>query len=151
MQMTPEMCYNSFRSAGSRRSRTRCCEIFSTLISTRRARNSTGKYERWIKSSRKCSDNCHHTPLRYTMENEIALAVAIGDRIAERIESRFTVMPTLTLDQAAETLGVSNEKMRQLCNDGKIPFIRVDKFYRIKPGDINRYLEQNYHKQGARK
>ena len=85
------------------------------------------------------------------MENEIALAVAIGDRIAERIESRFTVMPTLTLDQAAETLGVSNEKMRQLCNDGKIPVIRVDKFYRIKPGDINRYLAQNYHKQGARK
>ena len=85
------------------------------------------------------------------MSDSEELAIAIGDRIAERIESRFTVMPTLTLDQAAETLGVSNEKMRQLCSDGKIPFSRVDKFYRIKPGDINRYLEQNYHKQGARK
>lgn len=74
------------------------------------------------------------------------LAIAIGDRIAERIESRFAVMPTLTLDQAAEALGVSNEKMRQLCNEGKIPFIRVDKFYRIKPGDINHFLEANYHR-----
>ncbi|WP_176013632.1 helix-turn-helix domain-containing protein [Victivallis sp. Marseille-Q1083] len=79
---------------------------------------------------------------------ELELAVAIGDRIAERIESRFSVMPTLTLDQAAEALGVSNEKMRQLCNDGKIPFIRVDKFYRIKPGDINHYLNQHYHREG---
>lgn len=78
------------------------------------------------------------------MENE-ELAIAIGDRIAERIEARFSVMPTLTLDQAAEAIGISNEKMRQLCNAGKIPFIRVDKFYRIKPADINRYLEQNYH------
>lgn len=77
--------------------------------------------------------------------NEIDLALAIGDRIAERIESRFSVIPTLTLDQAAEALGVSIEKMRQLCNSGKIPFFRVDKFYRIKPGDINRFLEQNYH------
>ena len=75
----------------------------------------------------------------------VELAIAIGDRIAERIEARFSVMPTLTLDQAAETLGISNEKMRQLCNAGKIPFIRIDKFYRIKPADINRYLEQNYH------
>lgn len=77
--------------------------------------------------------------------DQLDLAAAIGDRIAARIESRFAVIPTLTLDQAAEALGVSNEKMRQLCNDGKIPFIRVDKFYRIKPGDINAFLEQNYH------
>jgi excisionase family DNA binding protein len=77
---------------------------------------------------------------------ESDLAIAIGDRIAERIESRFSVMPTLTLDQAAAALGVSNEKMRQLCNDGKIPYYRVDKFYRIKPGDINRFLEANYHR-----
>ena len=78
------------------------------------------------------------------MGNE-ELAIAIGDRIAERIEARCSVMPTLTLDQAAETLGISNEKMRQLCNAGKIPFIRIDKFYRIKPADINRYLELNCH------
>ena len=77
--------------------------------------------------------------------NQIDLATAIGDRIAARIEARFSVIPTLTLDQAAEALGVSNEKMRQLCNEGKIPFIRVDKFYRIKPGDINAFLEKNYH------
>lgn len=78
--------------------------------------------------------------------DQIDLAAAIGDRIAERIEARFSVIPTLTLDQAAEALGISNEKMRQLCNEKKIPFIRMDRLYRLKPADINRYLESNYHR-----
>lgn len=75
---------------------------------------------------------------------EMEIAAMIGAVIAERLERNFQVMPTLTLAQAAEALGISNERMRQLCNEGKIPFIRMDRLYRIKPADINAYLEQNY-------
>ena len=74
----------------------------------------------------------------------VDLAVSIAAELAARIERNFHIMPTLTLAQAAEALGVSDETMRKLCNEGKIPFIRMDRLYRIKPADINAYLEENY-------
>ena len=73
--------------------------------------------------------------------------IEIAEAIAVRMERHFQIMPTLTLSEAAKALGVSDEKMRQLCNDGKIPYIRMDRLYRLKPADINAYLEQNYHQQ----
>ena len=73
------------------------------------------------------------------------LATAIGAAIAERLEKNFQIIPTLTLDQAAEAIGVSNETMRKLCQERKIPFIRMDRLYRIKPADVNAWLESNYH------
>ena len=73
------------------------------------------------------------------------LTATVAAAVEERISRNFTVIPTLTLDQAAEALGISNEKMRILCNSGEIPFIRMDRLYRIKPADINAYLERNYH------
>lgn len=78
------------------------------------------------------------------MDAMLEMATLIGDRIAERMEARYQIMPMLTLDQAAKALDISIEKMRQLCNDGKIPFIRMDRLYRIKPADVNEYLEKNY-------
>lgn len=74
----------------------------------------------------------------------LELATTIAAKLMEKLESNFQVMPTLTLSQAAEALGVSDEKMRQLCNERKIPYIRMDRLYRLKPTDINAYLEQNY-------
>lgn len=76
----------------------------------------------------------------------VDIATIVGSQIAERLEKNFHVIPTLTLTQAAEAIGVSDERMRQLCNRGEIPFIRMDRLYRIKPADINAYLEKNYHK-----
>lgn len=76
----------------------------------------------------------------------VDIATIVGSQIAERLEKNFLVIPTLTLTQAAEAIGVSDERMRQLCNKGEIPFIRMDRLYRIKPADINAYLERNYHK-----
>lgn len=78
---------------------------------------------------------------------DIDLATAIAAKLYERLEKNFQVMPTLTLSQAAEAVGVSDEKMRKLCNDGEIPFIRMDRLYRIKPADVNAYLDRNCHKQ----
>lgn len=77
----------------------------------------------------------------------IDLAALIAEKLAARLERNFQVMPMLTLEQAAQALGISGEKARQLCNEGKIPYIRMDRLYRIKPADINAYLEANYHPQ----
>lgn len=76
---------------------------------------------------------------------QMDLAVAVGTVIAERLQKNFQIIPTLTLDQAAEALGVSNETMRKICQEGKIPYIRMDRLYRLKPADVNAYLEANYH------
>ena len=73
------------------------------------------------------------------------LIAAVGAAVEERIRNNFQVIPTLTLTQTAEALGISDEKARQLCERGEIPFIRMDRLYRIKPADINAYLERNYH------
>ena len=74
------------------------------------------------------------------------MVMDIAAAICERLERHFVVQPTLTLVEAAEALGVSNEKVRQLCNEGKLPYVRMDRLYRIKPADINRYIEENYHR-----
>ena len=76
---------------------------------------------------------------------QIDIAAVIAAKLSEQLEKNFQVIPTLTLAQAAEAVGVSDEKMRKLCNDGEIPFIRMDRLYRIKPKDLNAYLEKNYH------
>lgn len=83
--------------------------------------------------------------------SDLDLITEVAARLADRLEKNFQIIPTLTLDQAAEAVGVSNEKMRQLCNEGKIPYIRMDRLYRIKPADVNRYLEENYHKPNKSK
>ena len=48
---------------------------------------------------------------------------------------------------AAEAIGVSTETLRKLCKDKKIPHIKMDREYRIKPKDINAYLESMYQKE----
>ena len=77
-------------------------------------------------------------------QDTIELATLIAQKLAEKIQENFTVMPTLTLDQAAEQLGVSQEKVRQLCTSGELPHIKLNKLYRIKPGDLNAYLHKHY-------
>ena len=62
--------------------------------------------------------------------------------IAAEMQKHFTVEPTLTLAEAAEQIGVSVTVMRQLCRERKIPAIKLDKFYRIRVIDINRYLDE---------
>ena len=81
-----------------------------------------------------------------TTTETIDLATAIADQMFQRLENQFKVQPTLTLQDAASEMGISGETVRKLCDSGEIPHIRVGKFYRIKPADINAYLERNYHR-----
>lgn len=78
------------------------------------------------------------------------VSAAVAAELNKHIMLNFQVMPTLTLDQAAESLGVSNETMRKLCAAGKIPHIKLDRVYRIKPADLNAYLESQYQKESKK-
>lgn len=79
------------------------------------------------------------------MNDLTELTTIIAAKLAERLERNFQIIPTMTLAQAAEALGVSHETMRRLCLEEKIPFIKIEKLYRIKPSDINDFLEKKYH------
>ena len=78
------------------------------------------------------------------MNDITELTTIIASKLAERLERNFQIIPTMTLAQAAEALGVSDETMRKLCLENKIPFIKIEKLYRIKPSDINDYLDKKY-------
>ena len=79
------------------------------------------------------------------MSNDtIELATIIADKLFVKLQQNFTIMPTLTLAQCAEQLGVSQEKVRELCTSGELPHIKLNKLYRIKPADLNDYLNKHY-------
>ena len=71
-----------------------------------------------------------------------SMAAEIAAAVAAQMERHFTVEPTLTLSESAEALGISVTVMRQLCREKKIRAIRLDKSYRIRVVDINRFLDE---------
>ena len=70
------------------------------------------------------------------------MAAEIAAAVAREMEKHFTVEPTLTLNEAAEAIGISVTVMRQLCRERKIRAVRLDKSYRIRVRDLNEYLDQ---------
>lgn len=84
--------------------------------------------------------------------NDIQIAIEIGAQIAAKITKKLDeyviIQPTMTLDEVAEELKMSEEKVRQLCNTGKLPYIKLDRQYRIKPKDVNDYMDRCYYNPG---
>ena len=72
------------------------------------------------------------------------MAAVIASAVAAEMEKHARVEPTLNLAEAADQLGISVQVMRQLCREKKIPAIRLEKSYRIKVIDLNRYLDRHY-------
>ena len=70
------------------------------------------------------------------------MAAEIAAAVAREMEKHFTVEPTLTLNEAAEAIGISVTVMRQLCRERKIRAVRLDKSYRIRVRDLNEYLDE---------
>lgn len=70
------------------------------------------------------------------------MAAEIAAAVAAQMERHFTVEPTLNLAEAAKSIGVSVTVMRQLCRERRIPAIRLEKSYRIRVVDLNRFLEE---------
>jgi len=58
-------------------------------------------------------------------------------------QSRF-----VTVAEVAEELRVSNMTVYRLVQTGKIPAVRVGRSYRIRSGDLDRYLSEQYNQAG---
>ena len=71
-----------------------------------------------------------------------SMAAEIAAAVAAEMEKHFKVEPTLNLAEAANEIGISVQSMRALCRDRKIPAIRLEKSYRIRVVDLNRFLEE---------
>lgn len=78
-------------------------------------------------------------------ERILDIAMIVAEKLVELNEKRFSIIPTMTLNQVADALGISCDTMRKLCETGEIPYVKVGKFYRIKPGDVNKYLDRRYY------
>ena len=70
------------------------------------------------------------------------MAAYIAAAVAAEMQRHFKVEPTLNLSEAAQEIGISVQSMRALCRDKKIPAIKLEKSYRIRVVDINRFLEE---------
>ena len=49
----------------------------------------------------------------------------------------------LTMDELAETLGVTRRHIRRLVDERRVPFLRVGKFIRFDPAEISKWLDTN--------
>ena len=66
-----------------------------------------------------------------------------ADAVAARFLRRLTVLASLSLADAAKSLGISDDSMKRMLDDGEIRHARIGKLYRVFPEDINFYLEHN--------
>jgi excisionase family DNA binding protein len=66
----------------------------------------------------------------------------------ERRDTRTTVTGAsktpLTIEAAAERLGDTPRMVRRLVNERRIGFVRVGKFIRLRPDDVDAYLDQHF-------
>lgn len=74
---------------------------------------------------------------------DIDMMAAFADAVAARFERRLAVRATLTLADAAKSLGISEDSMKRLLDAGEMPYTRIGKLYRVFPEDVNAYLERN--------
>ena len=54
----------------------------------------------------------------------------------------------LTVTEVAANLRVSNMTVYRLINTGSLPAVRIGKSFRIRAGDLSRYLAGQYTKAG---
>lgn len=54
----------------------------------------------------------------------------------------------LTVTEVAAILRVSNMTVYRLINTGTLPALRIGKSFRIRQGDLDRYLSAQYTKAG---
>ncbi|MGH9123698.1 MAG: helix-turn-helix domain-containing protein [Acidimicrobiales bacterium] len=69
---------------------------------------------------------------------------AVEHRQAARSIDVPAVTVALTMDAAAERLGVTPRMVRRLVSERRIGFVRVGKFIRLRQQDLDSYLEQHF-------
>lgn len=66
------------------------------------------------------------------------------DRHDSRSKPAGVVTAPLTIEAAAERLGVTPRLVRRLVNERRIGFVRVGKFIRLRQVDLDIYLAQHF-------
>jgi len=61
-----------------------------------------------------------------------------------RSTSSGSITTPLTIEAAAARLGVTPRLVRRLVNERRIGFVRVGKFIRLRPKDLDAYLEEHF-------
>jgi excisionase family DNA binding protein len=69
---------------------------------------------------------------------------AAGRHQDTRSTSAGVVTAPLTIEAAAERLGVTPRLVRRLVNERRIGFVRVGKFIRLRQEDLDTYLDQHF-------
>lgn len=59
------------------------------------------------------------------------------------VDSANPELRTLSLLEAVEATGIPERTLRTLVNTRRIPFVKVGKFLRFKPSDLQGWLEEN--------
>lgn len=53
----------------------------------------------------------------------------------------MTLEQLMTLEEVADMLHLSKWRIRQLCNQGEIPHIRIGRLFRFKKGSIQAWID----------
>lgn len=72
------------------------------------------------------------------------LALHMSAQGRSQAVDRPLVEEFLTVAEVARHLRVSNMTVYRLVNSGQLPAVRVGRGYRIREGDVRKYLEQRY-------
>jgi excisionase family DNA binding protein len=79
-----------------------------------------------------------------TSHQRTAQVLAVDPGRSTRIAATGGVRTPLTIEAAAERLGVTPRMVRRLVNERRIGFVRVGKFIRLRPDDLDAYLDQHF-------
>ena len=82
------------------------------------------------------------------MQNELAtitrqVAVDVAAALADLLESRQTIQPTLSVGEVAKELGCSYDTVSRWVASGTLPAIKVNGFLRIAIRDLNAFMESH--------
>ena len=57
-------------------------------------------------------------------------------------ESRSAAAPLLDIPAAADRLGVSERWVRRAVAERRLPFVKVGRYVRFRPADLDRYIDR---------
>ena len=83
-------------------------------------------------------------PARLKEPNPTTPALPTTAQNAQRSSPSAPTPVPLTIEAAAERLGVTPRLVRRLVTERRIGFVRVGKFIRLRPEDLDAYLEEHF-------
>jgi excisionase family DNA binding protein len=84
-----------------------------------------------------------HSPVGAAGSQRLPRGPAAGRHQDTRSKNTSGVQAPLTIEAAAERLGVTPRLVRRLVNERRIGFVRIGKFIRLRQEDLDTYIEQH--------